>query len=482
MPGYGFGYGYGAVGFARRNPRLGEGTPTPSTGPALPAQTDIVGHFDSSAIPPQSDNSALVQWDDMSSSAAHATQATAARQPRYRAAAGAGINGQPYVQCDGVDDFLAIATPGALTTALDSRNYTIMVVVDNVADGAGGFGNIFGATAGGDGLTVSATATACGQGANSMRGRMLDPSGTGYRSFGIGSTSTSSFGGSNGGNVRRYFYRGTVFGSSVSEGIVTGGKTIAIGAGNVDATPTFRFKGNIYRIIIWSKLLSPAEALQAETYFNWFYGQVHPAVTHGRFLHIDGDSRFAAVGAGSGLEAPVHYRIAQGLGFPPGTYSVYAIGGLSIQKCINKGAEVDDVAQALTRVSPAMQHRLIYEEFFNSRTIGTAALTSQPTEYVAARRAGFPEAARIVGCSPVDHADSNTPSASAWGTAIEANWASMGFDGIAKLWSESALGGDTACPNSSPYAPWSDGIHLGDEGQAIQASKIALDAAAVAGW
>jgi hypothetical protein len=105
------------------------------------------------------------------------------------------------VQCDGVDDFLSIMTPGALATALDSRNYTIMVVVDNVTDGAGGYGNIFGATAGGDGLTVSATATISGQASLSVRGRILDPSGTGYRSFGIGSASTNDFGGSGGANL-----------------------------------------------------------------------------------------------------------------------------------------------------------------------------------------------------------------------------------------------------------------------------------------
>ncbi len=490
MTGRSYGFGLGSRS-SRRHGRRGGGGSTP---PALPAIAAIVGHFNASDIPPQADNSNLVQWNDSSASGAHAAQATGSKQPKYRAAGGAGVNGKAYVTFDGVDDVLGIATPGALKTAIDGLDYTIMVVVDNVASGGGGFGCVFGTGVGGDSLHVMATPTAVGNSGAKLA--QMTVSGSGYRSFGVGSSDTNGFGGSGGGNLRRYFFRGCAYSSYAEAGKATGGKTLAIGGGNVDATATFFFKGNIYRIVIWSKLLSPAEAMQAEIHFNWFYGQTHPAVTAGKFLHIDGDSRYVGVGADSGtlgwnVAGTAAYKAATGLGFPAGCYSNYAVGGLTIQKCIDKGGEIDAAAAALKAAYPAVAHRLMFEEFFNSRTLSvgsiatTGTLAYQTKQYVDARRSGMPAGTLIVGASPCDHADVNMPAASGWGNWLSPNgnpggsgtnhWASLGFDGFAHIWEDATLGGDGANPGG-------DGIHLNEANQTVQANVLIAAYSAIGGF
>lgn len=58
------------------------------------------------------DGAAVSQWDDSSGNAHHATQATGANQPTFRADAAS--TGYPAVQFDGTADFLSYATAGYL--------------------------------------------------------------------------------------------------------------------------------------------------------------------------------------------------------------------------------------------------------------------------------------------------------------------------------------------------------------------------------
>lgn len=59
-----------------------------------------------------SDGSAIGTWNDSSSNASHATQATAGAKPLAKTGAN-GINGHDVARFDGVDDFLASAAPAA---------------------------------------------------------------------------------------------------------------------------------------------------------------------------------------------------------------------------------------------------------------------------------------------------------------------------------------------------------------------------------
>jgi len=484
MPGYGFGYGYGAVGHVRRTPPgAGQGgtpTPTPSPDSSLPLTANIVAHFDSATIPAQADNSALAAWPDSSPTGADAAQADGARQPKYRTG---GLGGQPYVEWAGSSAYLNVASE-ALRAVLDGKTYTMLTVVEKLsgADNA----SVFGAGSGGSAPWLWAGATNIGWSATSNNGCVVPHGqGSGYVSFGVVSrASYDAVAGASG--LTRNVYRGTIYNSSNGPVSTTGGSNMNMGASAGGGA--FPFKGRIYRIVIWDRALTPAELLQAEVYFNAVYGQTHPAVTHGRFLHLDGDSRTVGVGASTAdATQRLPYKVAAALGFPPGAYGLYGVGSATAAELLAKGGEIDGMAQALAALDPAIRHRLIYEEFFNARTLAigdamtSGTLAHQTARYVAERRAGLPAGAKIIGQSPIDHADQNLPSASGWAEYMRANWAALGFDGLADLWA-SALGGDAACPNAAPFAPWADGVHLNADGQTTQAGVIAAACTALAEW
>jgi len=483
MPGHGFGYGYGAVGHARRAPLMAGGgtpTPTPAPDPTLPALDAIVAHYDSAAIVPQADNTALAAWDDISGSGAHAAQADGAKQPRYRTG---GAGGRPYVAFDGTDDHLLIAAPGALRTAMDSQSYTVLAVIEGAA--GGDHSCIFGVGDGGSNPWLWAGATNIGWSAVNTNARVAG-AGAGFQTLGLVSEKGELLPGFNP-DFKRHVYRGTLYACSTLAAGATGGGTLRIGAG-LNGT-AFPFKGRIYRILVWNRRLSPAELMAAEAYFCQFYSQSHPAVEHGRFLHLDGDSRTAGIGAsGDAAAGYLPYKIASGLDFPLGTYSVHAIGGIRIDQLIAKGGEIDAAAQALAGMDPAIAHRLIYEEYFNSRALAVGdtatagTLAYQTAEYLAARRAGMPGGLRIMGQSPCDHAGTSLPQPTAWAAYMQANRAALGLDGLADVWA-SAIGGEAACPDSPPYAPyWADGIHLTAAGQDVQAGVVISACNALAGW
>ena len=485
MPGYGFGYGYGAVGHARRTP-LGAGqggtpTPTPSPGASLPLTASIVGHFDSAAIPSQADNTALAAWPDSSTNEAHATQSDSAKQPKYRTG---GTGGQPYVEWAASSATYLSVTSAALRAVLDSKTYTMLAVVEKLsgADNA----SVFGAGYGSNYPWLWASATKIGWSGSDNNGCVVPHGqGTGYVSFGIvSSASYPEVAGVSG--LTRNVYRGAIYNSNNAPVNATNGENMNMGASAGGGA--FPFKGRIYRIVIWDRALTPAELLQAEVYFNTVYGQTYPAVTHGRFLHLDGDSRTVGTGiSGADATQRLPYKVANGLGFPIGTYNLYAVGGATAAELAAKGSEVDGAANALAALNPAIAQRLIYEEFFNarSRPIGDPAtdgsLAYQTAQYVADRRAGMPAGLKIVGQSPIDHSDANTPSASGWASYMQSHWAALGFDGLADVWA-SSLGGDAACPNSAPFAPWADGVHLNADGQTTQAGVIIDACDALAGW
>lgn len=486
MPGHGFGYGYGAVGHARRTPvGAGQGgTPTPTPTPALPALANIVAHYDSAAITPQADGSALAGWGDSSATGAHAAQADGGKQPKYRTG---GAGGRAYVEfAGGSTQYLTVATPGALRTAMDSQSYTVLAVIENA--GGGDYSCIFGAGAGGSTPWLWAGGTKIGWSASGIAGCAV-PHGAGSGYMTLGLVSDAAYGAVGAMSaIMRNVYRGAIYNMHGKAAGATSGNNINIGASSSGSA--FAFKGRIYRIILWNRVLTPAELMQAEAYFCWFYGQTHPSVTLGRFLHLDGDSRMVGVGSDA-LDATLRlpYRVASGLGHPLGTYSVYAIGGAKITELIAKGGEIDGAAQAMAALDPAVAHRLIYEEFFNNRTLAVGDLATPNTlayltaQYLAERRAGMPAGLRIMGQSPMDHVNSQNPQPGAWAAYMQASHAALGLDGLADIWA-SVLGGENACPASpGPYGPyWSDGIHLAPDGQAVQAGVIVNACDTLAGW
>jgi len=80
---------------------------------------------------PPADGAAVAQWDDASGNAHHASQATAANRPLYRASV-AGLNNKPAVEFDGSNDFLLSPTFAGITPEV--------VVVARLTTTAGSYG------------------------------------------------------------------------------------------------------------------------------------------------------------------------------------------------------------------------------------------------------------------------------------------------------------------------------------------------------
>lgn len=413
------------------------------------------------------------------------SQATSGSRPTYKTG---GINGKPYFQTSGTRFMTCtVANQGALKTVLDSQEYTIIAVSANAAD-VTGMNCVFGE--GGSGKIHlmhrrSGSQEYVGM-LNTTSGGAIATGLPSYQSFGYTSSKTYGFNGNT--NLQRYYNRGLCFHSfNGSLLTLTSNATLGLLAmGN----GTFITNINFYRLMIWNRALSPLEMLEAETYLNNQFSQTHPTVAKGKLLVIDGDSRSCNVGYTPdvfGTTATGYSGIvASGLSFNAGEWMNLSTGGATIQNCIGAApAEIDAVAAQL-----GVPVRLIYEESFNSRALSQGDVATSGTfryqqkQYGTARKAALGTSSRVVICSPVDHADANSPQwgANGWAAYCEASFAEMGFDGCAKVWSGTALGGDSACPNTAPWTPWSDGVHLTSAGQTTQANKVVADAAAVSGW
>lgn len=91
---------------------------------------DISGlalHLDASAITGKVDGNAISQWDDLSSGAKHAVQATAGKQPTYKTNI---LNGRPVVRFDGGD---ALQTPSIDLSA--ATGITTLIVFNSTISG-----------------------------------------------------------------------------------------------------------------------------------------------------------------------------------------------------------------------------------------------------------------------------------------------------------------------------------------------------------
>lgn len=63
---------------------------------------------------PPTDGGAVSQWDDASGNASHASQATVAKQPTFRASVAA-FGGRSAIEFDGSDDSLAATFSSTIT-------------------------------------------------------------------------------------------------------------------------------------------------------------------------------------------------------------------------------------------------------------------------------------------------------------------------------------------------------------------------------
>jgi hypothetical protein len=177
-------------------------------------------YFDSRRISGLSDGNSVSQWDDLSSAANNAAQATAANQPTYRTNI---QGGQPMVDFDGSNDRLFTGT-----TTYGSGSTCIATIKSDVTSGAGtilyiGHMNLYSPNYNWIGLNFYSSQWAAGnENAGTVRTVFYNPNDTNYNVLsGI----------INDGGVNRIFKNGIAGGTATSTTIsINSAVTPGIGA------------------------------------------------------------------------------------------------------------------------------------------------------------------------------------------------------------------------------------------------------------
>src|SRR5882762_1322629 len=255
-------------------------------GTALPLLGNFVTRFSADAIPIQTNNSSLTSWTDSVNSIVAGTIVGTA--PLYTTNR---LNGKPSVKFN-ANGGLAIATPGAMKTAIDSLDCTTLIVFRTL--GTAGFGALLAASAGGNAYMYVANGTNVNIFSGGF-GSVINIPYTGAAFSTLGSTSfstTPTF--SSSGALQSLYVNGGAVSSSVATAIGTGGNTITIGnnAGN-----NFSCQAEIFDILVWNKPLTPAQYMQAQMWACDKYAQPYPWAGLTRFNVFFGDTITQRVGA-----------------------------------------------------------------------------------------------------------------------------------------------------------------------------------------
>lgn len=323
---------------------------TPANNP--PAYANLAAWWNPQSIPIQADNTALASWTDSIGGLVMA-QATGANQPLYRVDSGGGVPGLDFTG----NQFLSAASTGTpLKTKLDTLNYTIMVVLQNVTTQANA--TPFTTATTGSGIYLTATGGSCGQLGKFFQ-CALDTAGQFY-TFGV----TAVVAGLED-------CRGYVNGCIVSQHgpqSSTNGTDFSIG--RATNLPNNGLRGTLREILIWDRRLTPTEVMQFDDWARVKYSQPNPRSGLARFKHFTGDSITAGVSATNcNFSYPNIMRGTRGLTL--GQWSNYAVGGENWTGLNNAQQDILDVVSYL---GTGYQHDLAIWEWYNTRA--TALMTT----------------------------------------------------------------------------------------------------------
>lgn len=441
------------------------GTLAAAGGPSLPASGNLAAHFAADAITPQSDNTALSSWTD-SVSGLSATQGTGGSQPVYRANR---LGGKPSVQFTG-SKFLSGLFP-ALKTTIDSKLYTVMIVFNNVAAAANGC--LFGNSAGSNSFLFQATGSVVGRFDGGNTGTSVPWSSTAFMTFGTSSQPTKKWPTQSGTLLERLYMRGTCVSTNVAGGPATSAADGSFGIGAISSAGTLSCKADIYEIIVWNRVLTEMEWLQAETWACSKYSQPLPWAGLSSLDVYTGDSLTVGVnGASIALHYPARAAAARSRTF--GQYTVQAVGGIAWADITSMVADWKDMAAYM-----GVPMNICAFEWYNEKNQGhtpAQAWTNCKTfcDTVRALPSGSPKLGLMSSTGYLN--DGTDPYASvrgAYNTLFDSE-AAAHSDAQMPLHSDAtagpAIGASGAyAANSATY--WSgDGIHLNDTGYGVLAT------------
>jgi hypothetical protein len=290
---------------------------------ALPS-SGLVARFSADSIVPVADNTAISSWTDQVSGLA-VTQATGTAQPVYRAAR---LGGKPSVQFGG-SKWLAGSFP-SLKSVIDSKLYTVMIVVSNVV--AAGNGTVFGnlATGGGAGFIYQATGSTIGRFDGGNVKTSVPFTGAGMATFGTISTTTPMYSGQSVATGNELLYvRGHRKGAQFTgPGPATNSTTgnFALGAANDNGL--FSCKADVHEILVWNRVLSDLEWVQAEKWICSKYAQPTAWSTASSFDVYVGDSITAGIQSND-VTKSAPYLSAAARSRALGQWANHGIGGIS---------------------------------------------------------------------------------------------------------------------------------------------------------
>jgi hypothetical protein len=335
-----------AVNAVGPGPWSDEYSETPEVGGvSIPAQANLVAHWDAQAIPAQADNTTLTDWTD-SINGLTVTQATSANRPWYRTNSIG--NGKPSIEFRADQSMTVTSTGTALKTVIDSRVYTVMVIMTNGSVTVS-TGSPFSTAPTNAGLILLNQGTLVGTYNGYLRATTVHNQ---FYTFGISSHASRG---------SRLYIDGGIIGQDSNQAQPTNSTTFSIGKIQGQGANT-GLRGFIAEILIWDRQLTPVEALQLDDYARETYGKTNPRAS-GDFWIYDGDSITAGIGATVVRDNYPRYA-SQGKSLIYGQWTNVAIGGFTWPSMINKAAEIDDIVTYLP--NPV---KLAVWEFYNSRAI-----------------------------------------------------------------------------------------------------------------
>lgn len=338
-------------------------------GPSLPAPSNLIAQFSADSLTPQTDGTKIsAGWVD-SVNGIVAAQTTDANRPTYL---NSGIGGKPAVVFAGTQ-WMPIATPGVINTAINSGKYTIVMAISNTASSS--YGTVFGTGAGGNFQGYMANGTRVGRYDATATRKMAPLAASGFTVFGATSTTPYSIGAGTG--LERIYIQGGCVASNTAPGPTTS-STYAIGSLNAAGNSSFNFKGRVYEVLVWDRALSPTEMYQVQGYLSDKYSQATPWSSGNSIVVYDGDSQTANVGTDD-LALGYPYQSAQALGLNYGQWTMMGVGGITLPNNTVKISEFSGIATVTGK-------RLVsaFFEYYNSRDLSGAAHYSAMQDYITA--------------------------------------------------------------------------------------------------
>ena len=427
---------------------------------ALPQPGRLVTRFAASDIVGVANGAAVAGWTDGVGGIV-AAQAIGTAQPTFKTNQ---VNGQPCVSFNGAQ-YMQVATPGAMKTAVDGHNYTVMIACR--VTGTTSLGMAFSAaTPGSDLFSFSADGSRIGRfSTGSVPYAALNQFATqGFTSTdqGLAFCPFANF-------CQHYVNGGVTHGLINAPFVTTGGFTIGgIGAGQ------YMGKVDIFEILVWNTTLTCTEYLQAEMAIRDKYAQAYPWAAQSKFYVFDGDSITMGIGATAPENIGV-YKAAQTLGLAYGQWTNLGIGGIvPSQMNALASTRVDNISALIGK-----DIALTVFEWYNQRSAHPGPYNGS-TAYLTARKAASSRTKIVWGTSTDSQLDFQQVPSEQDRNAYNAAWASYWAGAHPLIDSYMSIHTNTVVGTAGTYTTaTADNIHPNNAGHTALGALFAAGIAAL---